>query len=160
VFQELWTDEYPLLLTLLPTRWIISSFQTFMEHGSNAMQGQIGASFYYFSNLLKAYEAERSLDGLPADSVYPHTRPETPMGFWGMDRFRLGGSDLMLNTLALLLELSAKDPVAGHPAQEFLLRLKSSHTLFSRMDQSRKHHKVDIPQFANCWSFFEDPAGD
>jgi len=160
LFQRLWHEEYAVLLGTLPTRWLISAFQTFLDHGANEAQRQIGAAAYFLSNILKAYEAERALDGLPPDATYPSTAPTTRSGFSGMDRFKLGGTDLLLNTNALLLELAVQDALAGRVVQEFLLRSKNAASIFSRMDQSRIKHDVDIPQFANCWSFFEDPRGE
>ena len=157
LFQRLWSEEHALLLGILPTRWLISAFQTFLEHGANENQRVIGASAYFYSNMLKAYEAERALEGLPSDATYPNIQPKTKMGFAGLDRFKLGGSDLILNTNTLLLELSAKDEVAGRVVREFLSRAKAAHSLFSRMDKSRQEHQIDIQQFANCWSFFEEP---
>lgn len=157
LFQRLWAEEYELLLGLLPTRWLISSFQTFLDHGINEDQKVIGASAYFYANMLKAYEAERAFEDLPPDATYPHKQPQTKMGFAGLDRFRLGGSDLILNTNALLLEYSARDAVAGRVVQEFMARAKAANTVFSRMDQSRQEHGVSIQQFSNCWSFFDEP---
>jgi len=157
LFQRLWIEEYHLLLAMLPTRWLISTLQTFLEHGANEDQRIIGASGFFFANLMKAYEAERSLEGLAADSVYPSTTPTTKNGFAGLDRIKLGGSDLMLNTNAQLLELSSRERTAGRVLEEFLLRMKSSSTVFSRMDKSRQAHQVEIEGFKNCWSFFSEP---
>ena len=157
MFQRLWAEEYPVLLGLLPTRWLISTFQTFMGHGVNDEQRQIGAAGFFFSNTLKLYEAERALEGLPADATYPNLTPETKSGFKGLDRFRVGGTDLMLNTTALLLELAAREERAGRVMQEFLLRMKSYNTAFSRMDKTREQHGIDIPPFSDCWSFYEPP---
>jgi len=157
LFQRLWEEEYAVLLGTLPTRWLISAFQTFLDHGANNAQRLIGSSGYFLSNILKAYEAERALDGLAPDAIYPSVIPTTKNGFSGMDRFKLGGTDLLLDTNALLLELAVQDERAGRVAQEFMLRTKKSSSVFSRMDRSRIDHKIDIPQFSNCWSFFEDP---
>jgi hypothetical protein len=157
VFQRLWQQEYALLLALLPTRWLISSFQTFAEHGINEDQRLIGTAGFYFGNLMKTYEGERSIEGLPADAIYPFTQPMTEIGFAGMDRYRLGGTDLMVNTLSSLVALSAKNITAGRVLQEFLIRMRNGHTVFSRHDRSRMHHNVEIPSFSNCWCFFEEP---
>ena len=159
LFQRLWEEEHAVLLGTLPTRWLISTFQTFLDHGANEAQRLIGSSAYFLSNILKAYEAERALDGLPPDRTYPSATPTTKSGFAGMDRFELGGTDLLLNTNALLLELASKDDRAGRVVQEFFLRTKMSNSVFSRMDQSRLAHNINNPQFSNCWSFFEDPTG-
>lgn len=159
LFQRLWEEEYAVLLGTLPTRWLISTFQTFLDHGINEAQRLIGSSAYFLSNILRAYETERAFDGLQPNRIYPNKIPTAKLGFVGMDRFNLGGTDMLLNTNALLLELSAKDPRAGRVVQEFMLRTKAASSIFSRMDQSRIEHEVDIPQFANCWSFFEPPEG-
>lgn len=160
LFQRLWADEYPILLGFLPTRWIISTFQTFMDHGINEDQRTIGAAGFFMTNTLKMYEAERALEGLPADSTYANTTPVTKAGFWGLDRYGIGATDMLLNTNALFLELAAKEPLAGRVAQEFLLRVKHYHTAYSRMDNSRIKHQIDKPPFSDCWSFFEPPKKD
>lgn len=157
LFQRLWAEEHEILLGFLETRWLISTFQTFMEHGISADQRQIGGVAFLFSNTLKAYEAERALDGIPPDRTYPNEVPSARSGFWGLDRYRVGGTDMLLNTLAHLLELAAREDRAGRVLQEFLLRMKRHHTAFSRMDQTRLAQGTDIPQFEDCWSFFERP---
>ncbi len=157
LFHKLWNEEHELLLGVLPTRWLLSSFQTFWEHGKNEQQRVLGSSAFFFGNLLKIYEAERGLEGLPANSIYPLLEPGTKNGFPGLDRFSLGGSDVMLNTIAHLLQLVPTDATAGRVLQEFLLRLKAADTVFSRMDNSRISHGVSQPQFIDCWSFFEKP---
>ncbi|THH35301.1 hypothetical protein E4Z66_15905 [Aliishimia ponticola] len=157
LFQRLWNEEFAVLLGVLPTRWLISTFQTFMDHGVNENQRLIGAAAYFMSNTLKLYEAERALDGLPPGRPYPNVAPATKSGFWGLDRFQVGGTDLMLNSNALLLELAARDDTAGRVVQEFMLRLKKSDTAFSRMDKTRYVNKIEHPQFSNCWSFHIPP---
>ena len=159
VFFSLWESEYQILLATLPTRWLISTLQTFMDHGNSEAQRTVGTAGYFFANTLKAYEAERAFENVKPDAVYKSTKPNTPNGFPGLDRFELGNTDLMLNTLALLLELSARDEHSGRVLREFLLRTQAAHTLFSRMDQNRLHHDVHVKGFENCWSFFEKPSG-
>jgi len=157
LFQRLWAEEHEILLGFLETRWLISTFQTFMEHGISEDQRMIGGAAFLFTNTLKAYEAERALDGIPPDQTYPNEIPSVKSGFWGLDRYRVGGTDMLLNTLAHLLELAAREDRVGRVLQEFLLRMKRHHTAFSRMDQTRLAQDTDISQFEDCWSFFEPP---
>lgn len=157
LFFHLWENEFRMMLATLPTRWLISVLQTFMDHGKSEAQRHVGTAGYFFSNTLKAYEAERGLEGHAANAIYPNTEPATRSGFYGLDRFALGNTDLMLNLLAHLLEASARDEASGRVLQEFLLRTRTAHTLFSRMDQSRIHHDAHVKGFENCWSFFEEP---
>ncbi|MEM1159555.1 MAG: hypothetical protein AAGJ28_01355 [Pseudomonadota bacterium] len=155
LFQRLWAEEYPVLLGFLETRWLISVLQTFMEHGVTDAQRVTGAAGFLFANTLKLYEAERALDGLAGDATYRNLTPATPSRFWGLDRLRVGGSDMALNTTAHLLELAAREERAGRVLQELLVRVKRYHTAFSRMDRTRAKHGVEEAQFADCWSFFE-----
>jgi hypothetical protein len=157
LFHRLWREEAAILLGFLPTRWLISSFQTFAEHGETAPQRKAGTAAFFLANTLKLYETERGLDGLQPRRTYPHAEPQGRGGFRGLDRFRLGGSDLAINTLALLLDLAARDAVSGRPVQEFLLRLRAAHTAFSRMDRSRIAHGIENPRFSDCWSFGTPP---
>ena len=157
IYQRLWMEEYPLLLGVLPTRWLISAFQTFMEHGATSAQRELGAAAYFYANMLKIYEGERALEGLQPDSLYPENTPAAQSGMPSLDRYELGGTDLLLNTNALLLERATSDSTAGRVVQEFLVRLKGAHSVFTRHDRSRKARGISNPQFANCWSFFEEP---
>jgi hypothetical protein len=158
LFFGMWRHEFLNLLAFLPTRWLISSLQTFLDHGQSEEQRIIGASGYFFANVLKAYEAERALEGSEVDKTYAYTIPQTEkLSGFGLDRFSLGRTDLLVNTLSMLYEVSLLDETAGRVAREFLLRVKSGHTIFSRMDQSRIVHNVDAKGFLDCWSFYRDP---
>lgn len=157
LFFRMWQLEYLNLLAFLPTRWLISSLQSFLDHGESSDQRLVGGSGYFFANTMKAYEAERAFVGLDAGAVYPNTSPSGKNGGVGLDRFDLGRSDLMVNTLSMLYELSLRDEPSGRVVRELLMRVKSGHTVFSRMDRSRIHHEIEPQGFVNCWSFFEDP---
>ena len=159
LFLRLWREEHEILLGTLPARWLISTLQTFFDHGETEDQRMIGGTGFFFSNLLKAYEGERAIEGHAPDALYSGTKPTTKTGFPGMDRFRLGNTDLMLNTMAMLLETAGREPVAGRVLTEYILRLKTADTLFSRMDRSRRHLGADMPGFKDCWSFHEPPDG-
>lgn len=158
LFLDFWTHEHDLLLAFLPTRWLISTLQTFLDHGTSPEQRLVGASGYFFANLLKAYEAERALEGLEVDATYDSPFPKTKRSVSvGLDRFDLGRTDLMVNTLALLFETSLVDDLSGRVLRELILRLKAGHTLFSRMDRSRIKFGINAKGFVDCWSFYEEP---
>lgn len=157
VFHKIWEVHGVLLINTISTRWLISTLQTFYEHGKNESQRMIGASGYFYGNMIKIYEGERALEGSQPDAVYANQYPQIKSGFRGLDLYRVGGTDLHLNTNAHLLEVSSKDPVAGIVLQELLLRTEKAQTVFSRMDQTRKHKDINEPQFENTWSFFKKP---
>jgi hypothetical protein len=158
LFLRFWTHEHEMLIAFLPTRWLISSLQTFLDHGRSPEQRVVGAAGYFFANTVKAYEAERALEGLEVDRTYDSPFPKiTKLGGVGLDRFDLGRTDLMVNTLSLLFETSLGDELSGRVLRELILRLKAGHSLFSRMDQSRIRHGINAKGFVDCWSFYEDP---
>ena len=156
LFHRVWREQGVLLINELSTRWLISTLQTFLDHGANASQRKIGATGYFYGNLMKIYEGERSLEGLEQDGTYKETDPQTKNKFRGLDRYHVGGSDLLLNTNALALEIALEDPVAGIVLQEFLLRVKSSGNVFTRHDKTRQKKGVSVPGFEDTWSFFEE----
>ncbi|WP_083101080.1 hypothetical protein [Pseudophaeobacter leonis] len=157
LFHRIWDETGALLVNELSTRWLISTLQTFMDHGKNEHQRLIGGTGYFYANMIKIYEGERSIEAREQDAIYEHTSPQTLNKFRGLDRFSVGGTDLMLNTNALLLEISYRDEVAGLVLQEFLLRVKASGNVFQRLDQTRVINNIEVPGFTDTWSFFERP---
>ncbi|WP_131725669.1 hypothetical protein [Rhodobacter capsulatus] len=158
LFTRLWEEEYDVLLGVLPARWLISSLQTYFDHGSSEAQKIIGASGYFYANMIKIYEGERSIDGLPPEGNSENTTPVTESGFIGLDRYKIGATDLLLNTNALLLEISLRDEASGRVLQEFILRTAAAHNVFTRHDRYRKRHNINEKPFSNCWSFFNPPS--
>lgn len=159
LFHRIWREKAVLLVNELSTRWLISTLQTFLDHGLNEAQRSIGTAGYFYANLMKIYEGERAIEGLAQDAAYAGHEPETKNRFRGLDRYKVGGSDLMLNTNALALEIAYRDPVAGLVLQEFLLRVKASETVFSRHDRTRHEQNINVADFENTWAFFEPWTG-
>lgn len=155
LFQRIWREQGVILVNELSTRWLISTLQTFLDHGENEAQRMIGTAGYFYGNMLKIYEGERALEGMEQNASYPNVTPQTKNHFRGLDRYNVGGTDLMLNTNALALELAQRDDVAGLVLQEFLLRVKSGESVFSRHDRTRVNEKIDVKGFEDVWTFFE-----
>lgn len=158
LFHRVWAEHGTLLVNELSTRWLISTLQTFLDHGLNEAQRMIGTSGYFYANMLKIYEGERAIENRAQDGTYEETGPRTNNKFTGLDRYNVGGTDLLLNTNALALDLSMRDDVAGVVLQEFLLRVKSYHNVFTRMDRTRQEKGVVVSGFEDTWSFFTPPS--
>jgi len=155
LFHRIWREQGVILVNELTTRWLISTLQTFLDHGESEAQRIIGASGHFYANMMKIYEGERSIEGRAQDSIYESVVPQTPNKFGGLDRYRVGGTDLLLNTNALALDLAMRDDVAGLVLTELLLRVKASANVFTRMDRTRKEKGISEPEFSDTWSFFE-----
>jgi len=154
LFQRIWAEKGMLLINELSTRWLISTLQTFLDHGVTEEQRLIGCCGYFYANMMKIYEGERAIEGRDQDGIYPNTAPQTPNKFPGLDRYSVGGTDLLLNTNALALDLSMRDEVAGIVLLEFMLRTQNAANVFTRSDRTRAHYKVEVPNFEDTWSFF------
>lgn len=155
LFHRIWREYGFILINELSTRWLISTLQTFLDHGENEAQRLIGASGYFYANLMKIYEGERSIEGLDQAAIYKESNPQTPNKFNGLDRYRVGGTDLLLNTNSRALDLAFHDDVAGLVLVELLLRVKASANVFTRMDATRKEMGISEEDFSDTWSFFE-----
>lgn len=155
LFHRIWDEMGHRLINELSTRWLISTLQTFLDHGKNEDQRQIGTTGYFYANILKIHEGERAIEGVEQSHYARSSSPQTKNEFRGLDRFRVGGTDLMLNTNALALEIAFKDDVAGLVLQEFLLRVKSASNVFTRLDNARANARISVPGFEDTWSFFE-----
>ena len=158
LFHRIWNEQGHVLVNELPTRWLISTLQTFLDHGANEAQRLIGASGHFYGNMMKIYEGERALDGLEQDAVHEKTCPFTPNRFAGLDRYEIGGTDLLLNTNALALDVARMDDVAGLVLIEFLLRVQASGNVFTRLDKTRKIKGINVPNFVDTWSFYQPPS--
>jgi hypothetical protein len=159
LFHRVWQEMGVELVNETPTRWLISTLQTFLDHGLNEAQRSIGTAGYFYANMMKIYEGERAIEGLEQDAVYKADVPSTANRFRGLDRYRVGASDLMLNTNALALEIAQRDASAGLVLQELLLRVSAAETVFSRHDRTRALREIDVPGFENTWAFFEPRRG-
>ncbi len=157
LFLRIWKECGAFILNELSSRWLISTLQTFFDHGENESQRIVGGCGYFYANLIKIYEGERAIEGLDQDGVLAGTQPRTPNKFRGLDRYAIGGTDLLLNANALILDISLMDNASGMVLQEFLLRVKNSGNVFTRFDATRAFHNVEVEGFEDTWSFFVKP---
>ena len=155
LFHRIWQEKGVELVNETSTRWLISTLQTFLDHGLNEAQRSIGTAGYFYANMIKIYEGERAIEGLDPDALYRGDTPSTAGKFRGLDRYKVGASDLMLNTNALALEIAQRDAVAGLVLEEFLLRVSTAETVFSRHDRTRARRGIEVPGFEDTWAFFE-----
>jgi hypothetical protein len=146
------------LIYEVSTRLLISTLQTFLDHGENEAQRMVGSTGFFYGNIMKIYEGERAIEGLEQDAVYKSTTPQTSYRFRGLDRYSVGSTDLLLNTNAMALDLARRDDVAGIVLFELLLRVKASANVFTRMDRTRQEHDIAVEGFTDTWSFYEPPA--
>lgn len=157
LFHRIWSEQGVALAPTLPVRWLISTLQTFFDHGKTEGQRIIGMAGYCYGNMMRIYEGERAIEGHPQDAVYERSECSDPAAYPGLERYELGGTDLMVNTHGLLLEASLEDRAAGVALQELLRRSKRGRNVFRRLDQSRKALGVEVAGFRSAWCFGKEP---
>ncbi|MEM7241351.1 MAG: hypothetical protein AAF429_04120 [Pseudomonadota bacterium] len=157
LFRRIWAEKADVMLAFSNARWLISSLQTFADHPASESQRTTATAGFIFANTIKIYEAERNLNDLSPNEGYKRLRPEGAKSVPGLDHIGVGRSDIIPNTLAFLIEVARGDEISGSILLEFLSRVRENHSVFSRFDNERIKHDVNIPPFTNCWSFGVKP---
>ncbi|NVO55476.1 hypothetical protein HW561_06710 [Rhodobacteraceae bacterium B1Z28] len=70
LFCRLWAEQSDHLLATLDLRWLVSSVQTFADHGETPTQREVGHALRMFFGMMKLYEFERLFSGKAPDVPY------------------------------------------------------------------------------------------
>lgn len=70
LFCRLWAEQSDHLLSELDLRWLVSSVQTFAQHGETATQREVGHGLRMLFGLMKLYEFERLFSGRPPQNAF------------------------------------------------------------------------------------------
>ncbi|WP_170413893.1 hypothetical protein [Ruegeria atlantica] len=100
LFCRLWAEQSDHLLHQLDLRWLVSSIQTFADHGANSTQREVGHAMRILFGLMKLYEFERLFSGRSPELPYRLRRKadaELPMEMNSFS-FETGGLDINLLT--------------------------------------------------------------
>lgn len=129
LFFKIWDRQGSWVAKELSARWLVSTLQTFADHGRTADEIRCGTTGFMYGNLIKVYETEIA-------SAYSRTGdPQQFSGgsIKGLHGFQ-PGSDILLN----INKFAMASTSSASPASEALLRLmaaiRDSTTIFSRTD--------------------------
>ncbi|GAA6181008.1 hypothetical protein NBRC116594_24460 [Shimia sp. NS0008-38b] len=138
LFLRIWTEESAHLLQELNLRWLVSSVQTFADHGASPAQREAGQGLRMLFGMMKLYEFERSFSGLPPAKEFgfgKRARARLPLD---MEPFSLMHGGLDINVITPVWELSQTDPVIAPLAEHLLQELISEDGgVFRRLAQMR-----------------------
>lgn len=139
LFCRIWEEHAATLLQELNARWLVSSLQTFADHGQTETQRRVGASLGLLFSMMKLYEFERTFSGTPPEEPYRlGKRAKVPLPM-EMDDFSLKSGGLDYNTLAPLWRDAGSDPVIAPLAHHLLDMLnRDPGTLFRRIQTMRE----------------------
>ncbi|MFP7570773.1 glycosyltransferase family 2 protein [Marivita sp. S2033] len=146
LFQRLWREHAPLLISEMDLRWKVSSLTTFGDHGTTAAQRSAGLALSTLFNTMKLYESERLYSGRDADRPFTlDGRAPGPLPL-EMDAFSLTDGGLDANMLARLWTEADADPVIRPLAHDMLQQLiDDPRTVFRRLHRlrARKLRRTD-----------------
>lgn len=110
LFRRVWHEHSDHLLSVLDLRWLVSSVQTFADHGENATQREVGQALRMLFGMMKLYEFERLFSGLAPDTPFEFRgKSEAPMPF-EMRSFSLEKGGLAVSLIAPVWTKALNDP--------------------------------------------------
>ncbi len=137
----------------LVNRYLISVLRTLSEYGRNDGERFLGLAGFSYASLIRAYEVERKINGLPLDKMgfdLPHKGEHG-----GMERFYyIPGHDDALSSLNKQMYLHAKnyENIAAPFILAMMAELQEGKNLFNRVDRAlRENHETEIDE--RRWSF-------
>lgn len=138
LFCRLWAEESEHLISELSLRWLVSSVQTFADHGETAAQREVGQGLRMLFGMMKLYEFERSFSGLEPSKEYgfgKRVKTRLPLD---MEPFSLIHGGLDINVITPIWELGKSDPVIA-PLVDHLLQelIEEPGGVFRRLAQMR-----------------------
>ncbi|NVO27400.1 hypothetical protein HJ526_08225 [Donghicola sp. C2-DW-16] len=139
LFCRIWAEHADHLIGELNARWLVSSLQTFADHGQTEAQRRIGATLGLLFSMMKLYEFERTFGGTdPAEPYRMGKRAKVPLPM-EMDDFSLKSGGLDFNMLAPLWRDAGADPVTAPLARHLLDMLNGDNgTVFRRIQKMRE----------------------
>ncbi|PSL20400.1 hypothetical protein [Shimia abyssi] len=125
LFRRLWAEEANHLIPNLNLRWLVSSVQTFADHGDTLQQREIGHALRMLFGVMKLYEFERTYSGHKPGKDFGlggRTKARLPLD---MQPFALRNGGLDINLIAPIWEMAEQEPVVGPLACHLLNELNS-----------------------------------
>lgn len=156
LFHRIWREESETLLSQISMRWLISTLQTFLDHAENSQQQIIGASGYFYGNMVKIYEGERTLFGIQDKVFFPkQLGARMPESLSEMEGYLACRADIFVNMNTMAFEIAQGDPVAGPVLLKLLERVQGAETIFTRVDRTNVKREQRLVEKFNrlfwCW---------
>ncbi|KPA23025.1 hypothetical protein shim_13180 [Shimia sp. SK013] len=139
LFVRIWTEQSEHLIDALNLRWKVSSVQTFADHGTTAIQREVGQALRMLFGVMKLYEFERSFSGLSPDQAHnlgKRNKSRLPLD---MEPMSLATGGLDINLLAPVWDLALQDPAIAPLAAHLMDTLNAEDTgVFRRLEKMRQ----------------------
>ena len=138
LFCRIWAEESAHLISELNLRWLVSSAQTFADHGETPAQREVGQGLRMLFGMMKLYEFERTFSGMEPSKEYgfgKRVKTRLPLD---MEPFSLMHGGLDINVITPIWEMGKSDaaiaPLVDHLLQELI---EEPGGVFRRLAQMR-----------------------
>ncbi len=139
LFRRLWAEQSPHLLEALDLRWLVSSVQTFADHGDTPTQREVGQALRMLFGLMKLYEFERLFSKRgPEETHWFRGKSTAPLPLQ-MQSFSLERGGLAVSLIAPIWTKALTDPTIAPLADHLMTELnKDPGTVFRRLKKMRE----------------------
>lgn len=138
LFLRLWAEQSEHLIAALNLRWLVSSLQTFADHGNTAAQREVGQAMRMLFGMMKLYEFERGFGGMSPDKEYgfgKRIKARLPLD---MEGFSLTAGGLDINLITPIWQQAQSDAVIAPLATHMLEALIDEQSgVFHRLAKMR-----------------------
>lgn len=138
LFCRLWAEHSNHLLSALDLRWMVSSVQTFADHGETATQREVGHALRMFFGLMKIYEFERLFSGTQPETPFlPRNKVHTALPL-DMKSFSFEKGGLDVNLIAPVWTKALNDPTIAPLVDHLMTELnRDAINVFRRLKLMR-----------------------
>lgn len=120
LFRRLWAEHPDHLLSTLNLRWLVSSAQTFADHGDTPTQREVGHALRMLFGLMKIYEFERLFSGASPDTPYTFRNKADAHLPFEMKSYSLEKGGLAVNLIAPIWTRALNDATIA-PLVDYLM---------------------------------------
>lgn len=139
LFCRLWDEQSDHLLSTLDLRWLVSSVQTFADHGQTATQREVGHALRMLFGMMKLYEFERRFSQLPPETPFPYQKLKHVPLPYQMKGFSLGSGGLDVNLIAPVWTKALSDTTIAPLVDHLMTELnRDPGGVFRRLKLMRK----------------------
>ena len=138
LFCRVWQEQSDHLLSVLDLRWLVSTVQTFADHGQTPTQREVGHALRVFFGMMKLYEFERLFSGLAPETPFQFKdRKHVPLPYQ-MKGFSFEKGGLDVNLIAPIWTKAMNDPTIAPLVDHLMTELnKDPGGVFRRLKLMR-----------------------
>ncbi|WP_171174329.1 hypothetical protein [Ruegeria sp. HKCCD8929] len=147
LFRRLWAEQSDHLLAALDLRWLVSSVQTFADHGNTPVQREVGQALRMLFGMMKLYEFERLFSGRTPGTQFLFRRKVDASLPLEMNSYSLETGGLDINLIAPIWTRALMDNTIAPLTDHLLTELnRDPGGIFRRLKIMRDRRMAKRPR--------------